>query len=106
MTVTSTGPKLNPYQAALIEFRRQNTAELLQVTFGAPAEAQANVASVLAQAAALQNAAHVKAEKAALAAAAQVPTLTSIRNASNLSALHAIDRVITHPGSHFFDATA
>ncbi len=57
--VSSTGPTAaaaaqNPYQSAYANLVQQDTAELLQVSFGSSSDAQSNVASVLAQAAALQ----------------------------------------------------
>jgi hypothetical protein len=90
MSVSATGSS-SPYQTAYDNLMQQDTADLLQVTFGSAANAQTNVSSVLAQAAALQQqqiAAQQQAQSAAPAAitAPTVPTLTSVIQQSDSSA--------------------
>ena len=84
----ATAPAQSPYQSAYDDLVQQDTAELLQVSFGSQADAQSNLASVLAQAAALQRqqlAAQQQAQSAAPPpiAAPSVPTLTSLLQQSD-----------------------
>jgi hypothetical protein len=84
----ATAPVQSPYQSAYDDLVQQDTAELLQVSFGSQADAQSNLASVLAQAAALQRqqlAAQQQAQSAPPPpiAAPAVPTLTSLLQQSD-----------------------
>jgi hypothetical protein len=81
------------YQSAYSNLLQQDTAELLQVSFGSADAAQSNVSNVLAQAAALQQQglaaqqqAQVAAENAPSPPTVSVPTLTSIIQQSNANA--------------------
>jgi hypothetical protein len=81
------------YQTAYSNLTQQDTAELLGVSFGSPDAAQSNVASVLAQAAALQQQQLAAQQQAQVAAAnvpappsVSVPTLTSVIQQSNANA--------------------
>lgn len=76
-------PAQSSYQTAYDNLLQQDTADLLQVSFGSSSDAQANIASVLAQATALQQqqlAAQRQAQTAAAPAIAapSAPTLTSV----------------------------
>jgi hypothetical protein len=84
----SAAPAQSPYRSAYDDLQQQDAAELLQVSFGSQADAQSNLASVLAQAAALQRqqlAAQQQAQTAAPPpiAAPAVPTLTSLLQQSD-----------------------
>jgi hypothetical protein len=81
-------PAQSPYQSAYDDLVQQDTAELLQVSFGSQADAQSNLASVLAQAAALQRQQLAAQQQAQTAApppitAPTVPTLTSLLQQSD-----------------------
>ena len=67
---------VSPYVAEYATLQQQDAAELLQVSLGTPAAAQSNVASVLAQAAALQSQ-QIAAQQQAAAAAAQTDSAAS-----------------------------
>lgn len=87
----SAAPAQSPYRSAYDNLVQQDTAELLQVSFGSSADAQSNLASVLAQAAALQQqqlAAQQQAQTAAPPpiAAPSVPSLTSLLQQSDAGA--------------------
>ena len=60
---------ISPYQAQYASTQVQDAEELMQVSFASPAEAQANVAGVLAQAAAAQQQQQAQAQQAVQAAA-------------------------------------
>jgi hypothetical protein len=88
---SSAAPAQSPYQSAYDTLVQQDTAELLQVSLGSQADAQSNLASVLAQAAALQQqqlAAQQRAQTAAPPAitAPSVPSLTSLLQQSDANA--------------------
>ena len=81
------------YQSAYSNLLQQDTAELLQVSFGSADAAQSNVSNVLAQAAALQQQqlaaqqqAQVSAQNAPVPPSVPVPTLTSVIQQSNTNA--------------------
>ncbi len=88
---TSAAPAQSSYRSAYDDLVQQDTAELLQVSFGSSADAQSSLASVLAQAAALQQqqlAAQQQAQTAAPPAitAPSVPSLTSLLQQSDANA--------------------
>jgi hypothetical protein len=122
-TSATSASQISSYQAEYNTLQEQDAAELLQVSFASPADAQANVASVLAQAAALQNqqlATQQQQASAAADAAVQstasstssssssssdplaIPTLTDITAQSDTAASTAIDNYLNaSPGSSF-----
>ena len=74
----------NPYQAAFANLKAYDTAELMSVSFGSAQNAESNVESVLAQAAALQQkSATVQQPVAPAIVVPTVPTLASIQASSN-----------------------
>ncbi|MBV8602888.1 MAG: hypothetical protein JO359_15095 [Candidatus Eremiobacteraeota bacterium] len=52
---SSSSTKTSPYEAAYANLQQYDAQELFQVTFGTPEAAQANIASVLSQWAAIQD---------------------------------------------------
>src|ERR1700680_4673871 len=89
----TTAAQPSAYQSAYSNLLQQDTAELLQVSFGSADAAQSNVSNVLAQAAALQQQqlaaqqqAQVSAQNAPVPPSVPVPTLTSVIQQSNTNA--------------------
>jgi hypothetical protein len=89
----TTAAQPSAYQSAYSNLLQQDTAELLQVSFGSADAAQSNVSNVLAQAAALQQQELAAQQQAQVAAAnvpapasVPVPTLTSMIQQSNANA--------------------
>lgn len=87
----STG-SVSPYVAEYGTLQQQDAAELLQVSLGSAANAQSNVASVLAQAAALQ-AKQVAAQQQAAASAAQTDSAASMPDP--LSAIPSFESIVS-----------
>jgi hypothetical protein len=92
-SAAGTAAQPSSYQSAYSNLLQQDTAELLQVSFGSADAAQSNVSNVLAQAAALQQQELAAQQQAQTAAAnvpapstVSVPTLTSIIQQSNANA--------------------
>lgn len=120
--------EISTYQAQYDTLQQQDVAELLQVSFASPADAQANVASVLAQAAALQNQQLVTQQQQAAAAAdaavqsapastsssssssssdpLAIPALTDITAQSDTAAGTAINNYLNPPPGSSFETYA
>jgi pilus assembly protein FimV len=82
---------VSPYVAEYATLQQQDAAELLQVSLGTPAAAQSNIASVLAQAAALQSQ-QIAAQQQAAAAAAQTDSAASAPDP--LSAIPSFESIV------------
>jgi hypothetical protein len=88
---TGSSAAVSPYVAEYATLQQQDAAELLQVSLGTPAAAQSNVASVLAQAAALQSQ-QIAAQQQAAATAAQTDSAASAPDP--LSAIPSFESIV------------
>jgi len=101
VTAPSASGSVSPYQSEFDTLQQDDAAELMNVSLGSAANAQSNIASVLAQAAALQGQQHAAQQQAALtdanaavqsssasstSPATSVPTYESVVGASDSAA--------------------
>jgi hypothetical protein len=99
---SATAAPLSSYQAEFATLQQDDAAELMQVSLGSTANAQSNVASVLAQAAALQ-AQQQSAQQAQAAASADAAVQSSSSSTTGSSTSGASDSLTLPTLQSLFD---